>query len=273
MNSSTDSPRTSGSGNYQDLLQHQAPGERERLQLLATANDPRTFDRLDGFDLPATGRFLDLGSGLGTVGRWLAEQHPSAQVVATDLDIGFLNEQPLPNLTPIQHDATTEEFPAGSFDLIYSRMLLTNLPSRETDLMRIIRWLAPGGLLVLEEANTARLPEVEHPACRTLMLGSEAAAEQVISFNGHWSTNFPEPLRAAGLIDCGVAAGPAEARGGDPWTIFWRESCLRVVEPMIERGAVTPDDAHDALAALLDPEFSTVLPQLITTWGRRPAPA
>lgn len=267
MNSSSSSPAP---GKYQDLLQHQAPGERERLELLAAANDPRTFERLRNFDLPATGRFLDLGSGLGTVSRWLVEQYPSAQVVATDLDVGFLTERPMPNLTPMQHDATTEEFPAGTFDLIYSRMLLTNLPSRETDLVRIIRWLAPGGLLVLEEANTARLPEVEHPACRTLMLGSEAAAEQVISFNGHWSTSFPEPLCTAGLIDCGVDAGPAEAHGGGPWTIFWRESCLRVVESMIESGAVTADDAHDALTALLDPEFRTVVPQLITTWGRRP---
>jgi hypothetical protein len=56
-------------------------------------------------------------------------------VTATDLDTGFLTELSLPNLDVLRHDVTSDEFPAGSFDLVYVRAVLMHIP----DWMAVLR--------------------------------------------------------------------------------------------------------------------------------------
>src|SRR5690606_20620245 len=62
---------------YRDVLHHQAAGERHRLEQLAAANDQASFDQLVALRPPPDGRFLELGSGLGTLVRRLAVEFPS----------------------------------------------------------------------------------------------------------------------------------------------------------------------------------------------------
>lgn len=47
-------------------------------------------------------------------------------------------------------DLTTAEFPAGSFDVVYCAFVLEHVKGAEQVLERFLRWLAPGGLLVIK---------------------------------------------------------------------------------------------------------------------------
>jgi hypothetical protein len=86
--------------------------------------------------------------------------------VATDVDPGYLDASWAPNLQVRRHDVTTEDFAAGSFDLIHVRYLMVYLPGREAVLTRAARWLAPGGWLVVEEPDAFTSDSSPYPAFR-----------------------------------------------------------------------------------------------------------
>ena len=84
---------------------------------------------------------------------WPATSGPAASVTATDLDTGFLEAIDLPNLRVRRHDVTADHFPEGSFDLVHARTVLMHLPERMRTLRRMASWLAPGGWLLIEDAD------------------------------------------------------------------------------------------------------------------------
>jgi SAM-dependent methyltransferase len=74
-------------------------------------------------------------------------------VTATDLETDFLAELSLPNLEVLRHDVRIDEFPERTFDLIHARTVLMHLPERMATLRRVVSWLAPGGWLLVEDAD------------------------------------------------------------------------------------------------------------------------
>jgi ubiquinone/menaquinone biosynthesis C-methylase UbiE len=113
--------------------------------------DPETKRILAERGLRPSWRCLELGAGTGSIARWLAEQCPDGQVIATDLDIPHLAGAEAPNLEVRRHDVVREEFPKASFDLVHARSLLVNLPERDDVLAKIAGWLTPGGWAMIEE--------------------------------------------------------------------------------------------------------------------------
>lgn len=254
---------------YRDVLHHQAAGERHRLEQLAAANDQASFDQLVALRPPPDGRFLELGSGLGTLVRRLAVEFPSAEVVATDLDSGFVEEHLEPNMVALRHDVTTDDFPDSSFDLIFARSLLSVLRERESLLPRIARWLKPGGLLVLEDPSTHPVTDARHEGYRRMFLSGERLAAERIGLDGSWATRLPAPLARAGLVDCGVRAREEPIRGNTPWAHFWRLTAEAICPAAVQTGELSESDLAAGLAALRDPDFSDHGPYMIAAWGRR----
>lgn len=203
---------------YSDVLfAHHVDGERHRLSLMAEALDPYTTRRLRALRPKPDGRFLELGAGLGTVARWLARAYPDAEVVATDVSTRFLDELDEPNLTALRHDVTVDDLPTGSFDLIHTRWLLSNLRGGEIQLRRIVPWLAPGGWLLVEEASDFALESARHDAYRRTAVACLTAAIRRFGANGEWTRRFPQQLAELGLRDCGTdgnwPASPVASRG------------------------------------------------------------
>jgi hypothetical protein len=77
--------------------------EDERLGLLEQLFDPASRRRRD---LVRPGwRCLVVGAGRGSIAAWLAEQvGPSGRVVATDIDVTYLERLDLPNLEVRRHN-------------------------------------------------------------------------------------------------------------------------------------------------------------------------
>jgi len=234
----------------------------------------QTAARIEALAPDPGGRFLEIGAGLGTAARDLARRYDAAEVVATDLTTEFLEELDEPNLTVLRHDVTTDPFPDAGFDLIHARWVLTNLPDRREVLQRLVRWLAPGGWLLLEDGAAFAVGSSPHAAYRRTALACLAAAQRRLGVDGRgeWARRYPAQLAEAGLVDCGTTGDWPGFRGGEPWPMFWRSSFERVLPEVLAAGDLDEDEAAAALAALADPGFHDMGITTVAAWGRRRTP-
>ena len=108
--------------------------EDERLALLEHIFDPASRRRRA---LVQPGwRCLEVGAGRGSIAVWLAEQvGPSGHVVATDVDVRYLERLNLPNLEIRQHNILDDPIGgAGTFvrhGLVTVGVVLARRPARE----------------------------------------------------------------------------------------------------------------------------------------------
>ena len=103
-------------------------------------------------------RILDLGCGWGSLGLWVAEHYPGAQVVGLSNSVGqreWIMAQAaargLDNLTIVTGDITEFDFPAdgveAGFDRIISIEMFEHMKNYGLLLAKIARWLKPEGRL------------------------------------------------------------------------------------------------------------------------------
>jgi SAM-dependent methyltransferase len=136
--------------------------ELERLRLQSEVWEPSGRTLLDRLG-PGAGRTaLDVGCGaLGWL-RILSEN--GWLTTGTDIDAGLLDvaASSAARADLIQDDIFDSKLPPRSFDLVHARFQLAPLGRVEEQLQAYRRWLRPGGVLVLEEPDSASwrlLPE------------------------------------------------------------------------------------------------------------------
>jgi ubiquinone/menaquinone biosynthesis C-methylase UbiE len=254
------------------LLGHDRPTELRRLRLREQVMDPTTRRIIAARGLRSNWHCLELGAGTGSVARWLAARCREGRVVATDLDLRHLGEIERPNLEVRRHDVVGEDFPDGSFDLVYARSLLVNLPDRERVLSKVVRWLAPGGWAVLEEPAMVFHDRSPHPAFRRLFCAYECALELSHGADIRWASRLPALLASAGLRDVGALATPQLVGDGGAADAIWRTALEQAREQMLRLRLLTEHELEAGFALLDDASFLELAMLLISTWGRKPAP-
>jgi ubiquinone/menaquinone biosynthesis C-methylase UbiE len=256
------------------LFNHAAAREDERLHALAAELDPASFRRLAALPLRPGWRCLELGAGTGTVARWLADRCPLGGVTATDLDLALVrSRQGGPaNLTWLHHDLTREEFPPGSFDLIHARYLFCHLRSRDLDLARVVRWLAPGGWLLLEEPARFPIASSPHEAYRETSMGVFAALATRIGTDCDWPRELPGHLGRAGLEPVEVDVTCSTVGGDRPMARFWRLTVDQLAPQLAAIDGITEAMIAGTVAAMRDPDFRDLGMATVAAWGRRPGP-
>lgn len=130
----------------------------ERLRLLAEVFAASTRSFLKRFVRLAPRRILDLGCGPGHTTRLLAEIFPQAQVRGVDSSANFVG---LAGATPddrvdYQVADVTHTVPAGPYDLIYCRYLLTHVTHPQAAIALWGEQLAPQGWITIEENDWIR---------------------------------------------------------------------------------------------------------------------
>lgn len=142
--------------------------EDQRLTLLEQIFDP-TSRRRRNLVKPGW-RCLEVGAGRGSMAVWLAQQvGKSGQVVATDIDVSYLERLDVPNLEIRRHnivDDPLEVLGPNSFDLVCSRLMLFWLAGKqEATIRRMVECLRPGGWLVDEDGDWGTIAPVDpsHP--------------------------------------------------------------------------------------------------------------
>jgi len=101
-------------------------------------------------------------------------------------------------------DLTTAEFPPRSFDVIYCAFVLEHVKGAEQVLERFLRWLAPGGLLVLKVPDRSSVygflarvtPFWIHVLTYRWLLGYREAATPG---HGPYPTHYDEVISERGL--------------------------------------------------------------------------
>jgi SAM-dependent methyltransferase len=256
-----------GCGEY--AFPHTATDERRRLELFAQRLDPITIRLVERLGLAPDARCLEVGAGRGSMARWLCENvGQRGHVTATDLDTGFLDELSLPNLTVLRHDVRTDEFPACSFDLVHARAVLMHIGQRMATLTRMVSWLAPGGWLLVEDADFG------------LWLGDYDPIWS--AYPGAWHEAFPNAslsqgravlrqVHRLGLTDIGAEAELDIVHSGSPQAEFYRLSLAALAKPLVVSGALTAEEAAKATTRVDEPDFLGCGFAFISAWGRRPS--
>ena len=142
--------------------------EDERLSLLEEIFDPLSRQRR-AF-VQAGWRCLEVGAGRGSMAVWLARRvGVNGRVVATDVDITYLNRLSLQNLEVRRHDILSDPLDVlnpGSYDLVCARLVLFWLAGKqEIAIRRMVECLRPGGWLLDEDGDWGVVAPIDssHP--------------------------------------------------------------------------------------------------------------
>jgi len=120
---------------------------------------------LRGRDL--TGEVLEIGAGSGSMAAGAAAAFPGARFTVTDIDEVMVRAtaarlERLANVTVTRADVTELPFPAESFDVVTSYLMLHHVVSWEPALEEAWRVLRPGGRLLGYDLTDTSLARAVH---------------------------------------------------------------------------------------------------------------
>ena len=167
--------------------------------------------------------------------------------------------------------------PAGEFDLVHLRLVLSWLADRQTALRRLIAALKPGGRLVAEDLDFASaVPDPHMGAELYARFGRIVEAHHSViaerhGFDPGYGRRLAGDLADAGLTDRGCLGRASMWRGGEPGGEIWRLSLEQLREGIVDSGLMDGAEADAAIELCSDPRFSTLSPIMMAAWGRRPS--
>jgi len=127
-------------------------------------------------------RILDLGAGTGHATRALKRRYPASLTVAADIAPGMLmrakaQSRWLRRFERVRADAYSLPFRSGSFDLVFSSLMLQWCDDLDAVFAEIARVLKPGGVLLFSTFGPGTLAEL-----RDAFLASDAPGNHVNHF-------------------------------------------------------------------------------------------
>lgn len=241
------------------------------LNSLSVLFDAHTRSILNTLSLPTSPRSLEIGAGNGSVARMIAE-HACGQVLAIDLETKHLPRTP--GVESRRHDIR-EGVPAGPFDLIHGRFVLTYLADRREIFEQLIAQLSPGGWLVLADVGLAEelLVAPEESDHRVWRRYNDAAYRRVGPAAGHdysWAEQAGAAMFDAGLREVAAQHFVPLSRGGGPLAMYHSNLSKQAEAPLLAAGL----SMHDMVryrTMLADPEFRARFFSITYTAGRKPA--
>ena len=253
--------------------------ELERLQLQSLVWEPAGARLLDELGPGDGRRAVDVGCGcLGWLRLLSAWVGPGGTCVGTDISddlLGaardFVAAESLANVELVHDDLFDSALPAASFDLVHARFQLAPLGRFEEQVAALTRLLVPGGLLVLEDPDTASWtysPDAPH-ARRLVDLILAAFRDAGGDFDaGRFSFDL---LEAAGLRPR-LRADVVALEPGHPYLRLPLQFAASLRPRLLQR---TGEAELDALLAeveqeLVDPRRRGLTFTLVQTWARRP---
>lgn len=241
--------------------------EAERLQLLADWRDPITLARMEALGLADGWRCLEVGVGSGSTARAMADRAgPEGAVVAADINAAFLEGLAgTPGVEPRCCDIRTEDFPAGAFDLVHTRLVLEHLADRVAVMKRMVDWLAPGGWVYFEEPDCAAALASPNPLWRRYM-------EAYLADPGYdfmIGRALPAEVGSLGLVEVGMELDTAVVAGGTKLARWYALTTEAVRPALLATGVVTGGDLDRINAALGEPGLLEPGMTMVGVWGRK----
>jgi SAM-dependent methyltransferase len=248
-------------------FEHDKP---ERLAGIEATWDRGTRALLTSLGIGPGWHCLEAGAGGGSIAAWMAEQvDPGGSVLAVDVDTTHVEPLAGGVLEVRRHDLVRDELPAGAFDVVHERSVLSWLGDGDA-LDRLVASLTPGGWLLAEDFDWA----IYGTADGSPVL---AKAYEVIlglleggGYQRHYGRTLLRRLERAGLEDTATEARSYVLQGGSPGTAFDSYSMLAHRDAILGTGALTDAEFDEALRLLQDPGEQVLTAVLYAAWGRRP---
>ena len=253
-------------------LSKDTPEELERLRLLQEWGDPDTHTVLRTVGLDRDWCCLEIGAGAGSVARWIADQCPDGAVIAVDIDTRYLGDTERANLEWRSGDIRTLDFPAGSFQLVHSRLTFCHLPEREELMAKAIRWLKPGGWLAIGDPMCMPATGSVHEPVRRFFGALETGWAAQGSDMTSWAQTIPARLARAGLSDISVLTRANCLGEHGSYGALAAANIRQEGSYLVRADLLTQDDVDAVTALCADPGFTDLRSITIYAWGRRPVP-
>src|SRR4051794_13756025 len=192
------------------LMKNEHPETAARFDGLEEILDPISIGHLHRVGVDPGARCLEIGTGGGSVARWLAaEVGPGGHVLAVDVDTRWFQHDNSPQLEVCELNVVTETIPDGPWDLIYERLVLQHIPERLDVLDALVARLAPGGWLVLEDFDTGEVRTTDRAGPHHDLIVRMAIAFNRLLGERDGANNFAADawrhLRARGLLETGAS--------------------------------------------------------------------
>jgi SAM-dependent methyltransferase len=245
--------------------------ERERLELLGRWLDPSSIGRAEALGVAEGWNCLEIGAGGGSLARALgARVGPAGRLLAVDIDTRFLDD--LAGALGVevrQADVRVDEFPAGAFDLVHTRLVLTHLPERLSVMKRIVDWLAPGGWVLFEEIDIAAGLASPH----RLWARHWEAYRKDPGYDACCGRALPAEVTSLGLEGVGMEIETPTVAGGTELA-HWHFLTNHALRPgFLATGAITATELDELGRELERPGFLEPGMTVVAVWGRKPAGA
>jgi ubiquinone/menaquinone biosynthesis C-methylase UbiE len=231
--------------------------------------DPLTRKLISGLPLGPNARCLDIGAGAGSMSAWLVERTPQGSVLALDVETRQLDGMRSAGLTVRQGDAETEQFAPGSFDFILARAVLSAVSHPDELLTRAVRWLAPGGWILVQDFYFMPAQDAVTPYGRAV-LEAYLHGFQARGADMRFARRVPARLAAEGLTDVDLHVWPLGPGAGEHENELMRRRLELQGQPLVDNGWVSAADLGAFIANLDRPEARDVTTLMFSVWGQRP---
>lgn len=254
------------------LMSNTHPETAARFDGLEQTFDPVSIGHLTRVGVNPGARCLEIGTGGGSIARWLAARvGPEGQVMAVDLDTRWFQHDGSPQLEVRQLDVMTGPIPEGPWDLIHERLVLQHIPAHLDVLDQLVARLAPAGWLVVEDFDTGEVRTTDRAGPHHELIVRLATAFNRLLAERGGANNFAADawrhLRQRGLLETGASGYVAFDCGGDGFTQVMAANARQVRDGLLGLG-IAPEDIERFLELLTDPDTIIGTPVLITAWGR-----
>jgi SAM-dependent methyltransferase len=256
--------------------------EEERLRKQAQELAAEAQWLLDQLDIRHGARAIELGCGPhGVLDLLSARVGPKGTVVGLEASEHFVAsaqklvaDRRLANVEVVQGDAKATNLPRESFDVVFSRLVLVNVPEPERVAEEMVALVRPGGVVASHEADY--LPhrcDPPSPAWDRLfeLLEAYSRARGIDLFVGRRTHRM---LRDAGLVD--VRVNPVihvYPPGHNRRTIFL-DFIQNIRAAAVKDGFADEAELTQLVEALRqhleDPDTMVVSHLFFQVWGRKP---
>lgn len=249
--------------------------ERKRIGLLRRLEDPRTIRRLEHIGVQEGWHCLEVAAGDGSIARWLADRvAPAGHVVATDVNLRFLDDCDGPNLEVRRHNILEDELERDCYDLVHCRTLLMHLQEPERAVERMVMSLRPGGWLLLEETDYVSFSaaDPDHPDAVAFERTIRTILDTLLSkgvVNPYFGRRLRPLIERFELADLSHEGTTRLVRGGEPAARYQRMNFCTLVRPHLRDAEQLQERDFEALSrAFVDPSYFLIDRTTFAVWGR-----